>query len=295
MIPDPSERLDVAIVSSRGLADLGEDDLLLARALQKAGVSAKPTPWIGSAVDWCRIDATVIRSTWDYSDHLDAFLAWVDQVSACSLLLNPPDVVRWNADKRYLEELSNRGFPVVATRWLEAGSQKRLLEVMAEEGWSRAVMKPVVSGGAQNTWLVDAGNPGPHPAESDRLLSTRDMMIQPYMNRIESDGELSVMFINGRYTHTMVKCPGRGDYRVQEEHGGSLERMEPGDEVVDLARRITESVSTNLLYARVDLVADARDEYLLMELELIEPELFLRYDEGSVTAMAGAIASTLRA
>ncbi|MCH7549644.1 MAG: hypothetical protein IH969_08955 [Candidatus Krumholzibacteriota bacterium] len=282
--------MDVAIVSSKDLVDFGEDDRLLVEALCKLGLSAGPVAWRGSDVDWSRIGVAVVRSTWDYSEDLTSFLQWVDHVSTRSTLVNHRDVIRWNANKRYLRQLEQEGLPVVPTRWFTKGSNVGLTDAMTEAGWREAVYKPVVSGGAANTHRVDLDAPGGHPRDFARLLAERDMMVQPFMERIALDGEVSLTFIAGQYSHAVVKRPGAGDYRVQEELGGSLERTEVPGATVELAKRIVDASGSDLLYARVDLVPGVRDDLRLMELELIEPELFLRFEPASVHAMAAAIA-----
>lgn len=289
---DAASGVDVAIVSSRNLADLGVDDRLLVAALRDAGISAQPAPWRGNDVDWSRVGAAVVRSTWDYSEDVDAFLAWVDHVSEKSLILNAPDIIRWNADKRYLRDLAERNVAVVPTRWIPKGSAVTLLESMKEAGWTSAVFKPVVSGGARDTHRVGSARPGAHPQEFARLLSTRDMMLQPYMERIERDGEISLIFVQGEYTHAVVKWPARGDYRVQEELGGSLRSTHAGCDTVKLARDIVEATGTGPLYARVDLVPDSAGNLCLMELELIEPELFLRFEPAAIEALVTAIVAS---
>jgi len=276
------ERVDVAVVSSAGLRDLNQDDRLLVSALRRRGLRAEALPWREGDVDWTRVGTAVLRSTWDYTDRLGAFLAWVDGLAPHTRVVNPPDVIHWNTDKRYLAELAGEGIAVVPTRWIGAGSGARLSDVLAEAGWERAVIKPVVSLTAMNTYVVDATALDTHAQEFDRLLATRDMMVQPYLERVAADGELSLVFIDRRYSHAVAKRPKRGDFRVQAHHGGSLERCEPGDRGLGVAEDILAACEGDLAYARVDLIPDTEGAPLLIELELVEPELFLRYAPESI-------------
>ena len=286
------DRVDVAVVSSAGLCDLNEDDRLLAAALRRRGVVAEALPWRDGGVDWRCVGTAVLRSTWDYTDRLDAFLAWVDGLAPHTRVVNPPDVIHWNTDKRYLAELEEKGFGVVPTRWLDAGTDAHLADVLTDAGWGRAVIKPVVSATARNTYLVDAGALDGHAQEFRTLLAARDMMVQPYLERVVTDGEFSLMFIDREYSHTVVKRPKRGDFRVQEHHGGSLESCEPGERARDAAEGILAACEGDLSYARVDLIPDSDGSPLLIELELVEPELFLRCEPASVERLASLLCRT---
>jgi glutathione synthase/RimK-type ligase-like ATP-grasp enzyme len=281
--------VDVAVVSSAGLADLNEDDRLLVDALRRRGARAEALPWREGGVDWGRVETAVLRSTWDYSERLDSFLQWVDDIAAHTRVLNPPDVVRWNTDKRYLAELERKGAGVVPTRWLSAGADARLEDVLGDAGWGQAVIKPAVSATARDTYRVDAGDLEWHAAEFARLLSTRDMMVQPFLERVASDGEFSLVYIDGEYSHAVAKRPRPGDFRVQEHHGGSLARIEPGARERGAADEILSMCSGELSYARVDLIPDGGGAPLLIELELVEPELFLRCEPASVERLAALV------
>lgn len=283
------ERVDVAVVSSAGLADFNEDDRLLIDALRRSGARASALPWRDDGVEWRSVGTAVVRSTWDYTEHLPAFLAWVDGIAPHTRILNPPEVIHWNTDKRYLADLEERGVAVVPTRWLARGSGARLAEVLADAGWERAVIKPVVSATAQNTHLVAPETLAHHAAEFERLLAARDMMVQPYLERVVTDGELSLIYLDRAYSHTLRKRPRPGDFRVQEEHGGSLERCEPDARTREVADAVLAATAGELTYARVDLIPGTGGAPLLVELELVEPELYLRYAPESVEHLAALV------
>jgi len=280
--------LDVAVVSSKQLRDLNEDDRLLIDALRARGLRSRAVAWRGQRVNWPGVGVAVVRSTWDYSTRLPEFLHWARDVSRVSTLVNGLDVVRWNTDKRYLLELQNRGFPVVPTHVFARGSTANLDEVLCRMEWPEGVIKPVVSAAARDTWRVSRGDPGSQKRFSD-LLRRQAMMVQPFLAHILDDGEVSLMFINGSYTHAVRKRARPGDYRVQDDHGGTVHDFDPSPDLIARAQDIVRAVPAEPLYARVDLARDSSDEYLLMELEVVEPEMFLRYSAASIQAFCDAL------
>ena len=290
---DGGGRIDVAVISSAGLRDLNEDDRILVRALRERGVVAEAMAWRGD-VDWSQVRLCVLRSCWDYSEHLDEFLQWIDNTALKCRVMNAPDVMRWNVDKHYLAQLDAQGIPVVPTIYAGVGDRTPLAAIMDDAGWERVVVKPVVSAAARDTYQVDRDAVDKIEGEFDRLVSTCDMMVQPYLDRVETEGELSLMYIEGVYTHTVLKLPKPGDFRSQDDHGGSVERLDPGEQAIALGGRIVGAACRRApAYARVDLVLDAEGHHRLIELELIEPELFLRYEPVSVDRLITAIERAL--
>lgn len=253
------------------------------------GVYPVARSWDDGAEAWEAHSAVVLRSCWDYHHRTDEFLRWLDDLERrAAHVLNPIPTIRWNATKTYLRDLADAGIGVVPTAVIEMGTEANLHGVMRERGWREAVVKPTVSATAFETWRV-----GPSPTSDDearfaRLLRERGMMIQPYVANIEQDGELSLMFLDGQFSHAVRKRPRAGDFRVQAEFGGTVETAEPQDDLVVEAERVLARTPTPCLYARVDgCVVDGR--FLLMELEVIEPSLFFQYDPGSADRLADAI------
>jgi glutathione synthase/RimK-type ligase-like ATP-grasp enzyme len=268
----------VALVTYDACPEPTDDDRLLADALSARGAAVHAAPWSDASVRWGSYDVVVVRSTWDYFLRAAEFHAWLDRLEREQVhVLNDVPTLRWNADKGYLRDLDARGVPIIPTRWLPRGSTPSLAALRRATGWSELVVKPTVSGGAHRTWRAS-----PH-AESDdesRLSTMTDdgaVMVQPLVDVVERDGEWSLLFFDGRYSHAVLKRPRQGDFRVQREHGGSLEPAEPSRDVIVAAERVLAAVpgAGTPLYARVDgCVVDGA--LLLMELELLEPELFLR-------------------
>jgi len=262
------------------------DDELLAVALRERGCEAQAVVWDEPAVDWSRFALCLIRSTWDYHDKHDEFLRWTRQVEAAAGLHNPAALVAWNSDKTYLRELAEGGVPIVPTAWAEREAEVDLDEVLRSRGWDEAVVKPIVDLGAHNLRRARAGE----GAQALHLTLGRsaEAMIQPFLPSLESAGELSLIYIDGELTHAVRKRAAPGDFRVQSIWGGTVERAEPGAAEVGLAEQALAQLDEPPLYARVDIVAGRDGDLCLMELELIEPNLYLTEHPPAAATLAEA-------
>jgi len=290
----------VALATCRDLPDWEVDDRPLFDALAACGLRVSHPVWNDPAVDWSGFDCVWVRTTWDYQEQLPEFLRWVDRVSGVSLLHNPASVLRWNADKRYLRDLSEAGVPIVPTVWLEAGSTADVEALVREQGWTRAFLKPQVGATARETLRFWADSHGFANAQRhvDRLLPREGLMLQPYLGSVETLGELSLLFADGELSHAVRKIPVPGDYRVQDDFGASDFREEPGQHAVSLALAAM-AVGTPgpdpLLYGRVDFMTAEDGGLVVGELELIEPSLFLRHDPAAGQRFAAALTRRLEA
>lgn len=281
--------MTVALATSQELKNLHFDDQHLLKALTDAGVNAMPVVWSDPKVDWGQFDCCVIRSTWDYSGRVEEYLAWARMVSQIIPLHNLVEIIEWNCDKRYLQELAKKGIAVVPSRFYDAGHKPEWRPLLNQPGWHEVVVKPCVSASSYDTYRVNVVKFCELEGELDRLFATRPMMIQPYMTTVETQGEVSLFFIQGKFTHAIVKRPKPGDFRVQEEYGGSIKGFKPPGPWRDLAREILDMTGKPLLYARVDLMVDDAGCALLSELELIEPSMYLRFGPECLTAFVSAI------
>ena len=286
----------VVLVTYDARRDFTDDDRLLADALSARGVPVHAAPWSDRSVRWSSFDAVVARSCWDYFLRPAEFHAWLDALeSEGARVFNDVRTLRWNADKSYLRDLESRGVAVIPTRWLERGSAPSLRELRHTTGWSELVVKPTVSGGAHRTWCALPGAEADDDARLATMVDDGAVMVQPLVDEIEREGEWSLVFLGGRYSHAVLKRPRRGDFRVQREHGGSLEAVEPPSSVISAAERVLANTPIGHeppLYARVDgCIVDG--ELLLMELELLEPELFLRCAPTASARMAEALLARL--
>jgi hypothetical protein len=283
--------LPIALVTYRGLPGLSADDQLLLPPLAARGIRAVPASWDDPVVAWDSYDALVIRSTWNYHTSLDAFRAWIDRIDAAGVpAWNPPTILRWNASKTYLRDLATRGVDVVPTQWIAEGAGTELAGVLADAGWSDAVVKPAVSASAYETWRITDGRLTTKDQSRFRKLVARPggAMVQRFVPELTTNGEWSLMFIAGEYSHAVLKRPRVGDFRVQHEHGGSAEPLAPPAHVLGAARQITTRIPGRWLYARVDGV-EIEGRFVLVELELLEPSLFLKSDASAADRFAEAI------
>ncbi len=278
----------VALVTCRAYPRLAEDDRLLRDALIARGVVAEPVVWDEAAVDWAGFEAVVIRSTWDYHVRADAFDAWINGHERMKVQLwNPPGVLRWNSRKTYLRELETAGIPTVPTRFIDQGGAS-LAAVLHETGWDDVVVKPVVSASAYETWRAARATLAQDAPRYARLLAEGAVMVQPFLPGIMTDGEWSLCFFAGRYSHAVVKRPRPGDFRVQADHGGRYAAVQPSRQLVAEAEAALRAADRRTLYARVDgCVMDGT--FRLMELELLEPGLFLATDAGAADRFADAV------
>jgi len=266
-----------------------EEEHLFVDALEHRGARVRRVSWSNPRFDWTRAGMAVVRSTWDYVERFDAFCEWVIAAERQTRLVNSPELVRWNWDKSYLGDLQRRGIRIPATRFLAAGNGSVLRRIVEETGWDQAVLKPTVSAGAFETFRLS-----PDAAETDRskaagVLDRKPMLLQEYLPAIEQEGELSLVLFGGEFSHAIRKTSRAGDFRVQIQHGGRAERVTPAAEEIELARQVVAVCSERPVYARVDLVRDRIGKLCLMELELIEPDLFCRQAPGSAERFASAL------
>lgn len=279
----------VALVTSAALPSLYGDEQELPSAFAAAGVDAAPVVWSDPEVAWSRYDAVVIRSTWDYFQRIGEFVAWLDRIEREGVrLYNPVPLVRWNFDKRYLAELKARGVRIVPTRFFDAGARVDLPALLREAGWTEAIVKPAVSGGAWRTHRFAVADAAAVQRELDEILRGSGALVQPFLDEITRVGEHSLFFFGGRFSHAVVKTPASGDFRVQAQFGGTHRAIEPPAEMLEAARAVLDLLPAPALYARIDgIERDVRFE--LMEVEVIEPYLFLPGSPGAIDRYVDAV------
>lgn len=285
----------IALVTYSGVPDLSDDDQILADALRRRGARPVPVMWDDASVAWRDFDVIMVRSTWDYYLRPDAFARWIDaREGAGECVQNPPAVLRWNSSKRYLSEVAARGIDVVPTRFVARGEAGvTLARIAAERGWSSLVVKPVVSAAAFATWRTASP---PTAADEERFVAAsaeRALIVQPLVPEVARDGELSLMFVAGRFSHAVRKRPHAGDFRVQAQHGGSVEPAEVDGALVAAAAAALATAPAPCLYGRVDgCVVGGR--FVLMELEVLEPSLFFGCQPAAADRFAEAIVASSR-
>ena len=297
----------VSLVSTATFADIDEDLPLIRDALAARGVDAEIVDWHDDGFGWATVDLAVIRSTWDYTDHVDAFLAWTDRVDAVTRLANPGAVVRWNIDKRYLGDLAAAGVPTVVTRILAPGDGPTagavVREVAAAAGGT-VVVKPVVSAGARDTDRYGQDEIEAAVDHADRLLGEgRSVIVQPYLHGIDEGGETGLVFVGDAFSHAF------GKEAILSTGTRSRDRAVGEEEIVPrvasaaehaVAEAALDAVATavpgwsrrDLLYARVDM-APQDGGPVVLELELVEPSLFCFVDDGAIDRVADAVVAAL--
>jgi len=245
-------------------------------------------PWSSIASN-TPADLVLLRSTWDYHKRIQEFRSWLTRLeSAGRRVLNPVPTVLWNLDKAYLRELSAQGIAIPETRFEYQLTPPRLAALMATMGWSHAVVKPRISATAYGTFLVSAGE----LVDSLAPAWESGALVQEYVREVAEQGELSLIFFGGEYSHAVSKKPKSGDFRVQTDFGGSVEPVLPSEDAVQFATRVLQATPHPWTYARVDIVETAKGP-LLMELELVEPHLFFDVEPRSAGRLADLLASTV--
>jgi glutathione synthase/RimK-type ligase-like ATP-grasp enzyme len=278
--------VDVILASATVLSHIDEDDPPLHAALKEAGVRAVTRPWDDPTVEWASAKLVVLRATWNYLHHHEAFLRWVDRVSAETRLWNPASVVRWNSHKGYLLDLAAKGLPVFPTKLVKRGEAADLRELAGD--WPEVVVKPAVSAGSWGTIRVGKGDWEEGQAHLDRLSAERDMLVQPYFRSVHDHGERAVVWIDGQLTHEVRKSP-----RFAGDQEGISAGMPVGGPEGEVAEAVMAAAPGPLLYARIDLARDEAGRPHLMELELIEPSLFFYKHPPATPVMVAAIKSRL--
>jgi glutathione synthase/RimK-type ligase-like ATP-grasp enzyme len=294
----PIRQARLALASCQDLPDWEVDDLPFHRALQARGIEFINPAWDSTDVDWASCEMVLIRTTWDYAERCTEFVEWAESVAQKTLLLNPPQVIRWNTDKHYLRELERGGARLLPTAWLERGTRPDIAALMRSMGGMKGFLKPIVGASARETLRFSVDGPGIAEAQAhcERLLRTESLMLQPYQPSVETQGEFSVLFFDGEPSHGVRKIPVPGDYRVQDDYGASdqpsplnPELLHAARQAIHLAEAALELEDGSLLYGRADFLMDSEGQYCLNELELVEPSLFFRHDPESPDRLARAI------
>jgi hypothetical protein len=282
--------MKVAIVTCKKLPEPDVDQELLTSALTARGAHVRMLPWDDDGLCPDDDELVVIRSTWNYFEDVERFLAWVTRTGKATRLYNPASVIRRNAKKTYLRELEERGIDVVPTEWAmrDPGnpSPKSVDAIMRERGWETVVIKPVVSAGSFKTQRFDASTVEGAQRFLDELRAERDVMIQRWMPSVDTYGERSLVWIDGDFTHAIRKSP-----RFVGGHEAVSGEVPIAPKERAFAERVLEPIRDDILYARVDMVEDETGKMRLMELELIEPSLFLKQCPAALDRLVAGIVS----
>lgn len=284
----------IALATYEQAPGLAPDDQLLLPRLDEAGIDAEPAVWSDKTVIWETFDGVVIRSCWDYHLHIQQFKSWLARLDASRVpIWNSLALIEWNADKRYLLDLAQRGIATIPTMVVPRGEPEDVVAIAEAEGWTRFVLKPAVSASGHSTHaltlpLDDAGH-----AAVERTCAIGDALIQPFAPEVPANGEYSFTFIDGELSHATMKRAAEGEFRVQAEHGGTAVAIAPPPGLAAQAAHVIRTLSETPLYARVDGI-ERGGAFLLMELELIEPNLYLEFGDGAARRFATALAGRFK-
>lgn len=269
------------------------EDRLIAEALQAKGLRVHRTSWDNPNFDWASTHVAVLRTTWDYFHRAKEFADWLDKVRQQTKLINPVETIRWNMDKHYLQDLANAGVNIVPTKFIEIGETQTLEALVAATGWNKVIIKPAISGAARHTYKMTLEEVPVHEAIFKQLIAKEAMLLQPFMDTVETHGEVSHMVFGGKYSHSVLKRAKSGDFRVQDDHGGTVHPYIATEAEIQFAEMATAKCSPVPAYARVDVMWDNHNQLALVELELIEPELWMRKQPQSAELFADSVVDAL--
>lgn len=265
------------------------EDKLLLEALKRKGFKVNRKSWDDKAFDWSLTKYVIFRTTWDYFDRFNEFSEWLKDVQTKTKLINPRELILWNIDKHYLGDLEKKGIPIPPTVFIEKGEHRTLAEIAHSTGWNKFILKPVVSGAARHTYMFESKDIQTHETVFRELIQEEAMMLQEFQENIFDKGEIALMIFGGKYSHAVLKKAKPGDFRVQDDFGGTLHDHEPNKEEIEIAEACMRACPQLPLYARVDIMWDNNGKPVVGELEMIEPELWFRRDEKSADRLADAI------
>ncbi|OSY89572.1 hypothetical protein WH52_00585 [Tenacibaculum holothuriorum] len=290
---------DVVILTDKNYLNLTEGDKLIQNAIQEdnyvkialenLGLKVIRLSWDNPNFDWSSTKTILFRTTWDYAVRFPEFSNWLNKVSKLTKLLNSEEIIRWNIDKHYLLDLQKNGVHICESYFVEKEETRTLKELAGLHKLSNFVLKPCISGGARHTYKISSATIEEHEAVFSELIANEAMILQPFQYNIVSKGEISFMVMNGKFTHAILKIAKEGDFRVQDDFGGSVHDYTPTQSEIDFAENTVKACDEIPIYARVDAFIDNNGKLALAELELIEPELWFRNHPKAANELAKGI------
>lgn len=262
-------------------------DSLLFEPLKKIGWHAEQISWWNKKIDWAQYEFVIIRSTWDYQNNYREFLETLQNIEKQTRLENPLSLVQWNIDKSYLRDLRNKGIEIVPTEFRSGIKKGDIANYFDQFSTGEIIIKPAISANADDTFRLDRATAVHMERKLINVFKSRSHLVQPFMKNIK-EGEYSLFYFGGKYSHTILKKPKTNDFRVQEEHGGVLASVTPPVELKNQAQKVIYTLDGVPLYARTDFVRSPENTFALMELELIEPSLYFNMDKKAAEKFVSA-------
>ncbi len=269
-----------------------EDDYVQ-KALEKKGLKVTKTYWDNPNFDFSSAKLTLFRTIWDYFHRFDEFSKWLEETKHKTTFINSPEVIDWNLDKHYLQELSEKGINIPNTIFIDKGDKRTLKEIFNQCNWKDAVLKPTVSGAGRHTYKLTSENVNSYEQIFSELIECEDLMLQEFQYNIYDKGELAFIIFNGKYSHAVLKQGKKGEFKVQDDFGGTVHNYEPIKEEINFAEKVALAYQPTPTYARVDVILDNNNKPAIGELELIEPELWFRFYPPAADLFADAIVEML--
>ncbi|WNW02423.1 hypothetical protein RRF68_03075 [Tenacibaculum sp. HL-MS23] len=266
-----------------------DEDNYVKVALEKIGLKVGRLSWYDATFNWSTTKYILFRTTWDYFDRYDEFSKWLNNVSKQTILLNSEAIIRWNIDKHYLQDLQKKEVPICESYFVETTEKSSLQELATKHQLNEFVLKPCVSGGGRHTYRINPQNTPDHETIFKKLIAKEALILQPFQHNIVKKGEISLILINGKFTHAVLKIAKKGDFRVQDDFGGSVHNYTPTQPEINFAEKAIKACNELPIYARVDVFTDNNNNLALAELELIEPELWFRNNPKAADELAKGI------
>ncbi len=268
-----------ALLTISDLSNFQSYDNLIVQPLSKLGWECEFVPWDSTSINWDDFDAVIIRSTWDYQQKEKLFFKTLQSIEASTATLyNSLDTVKWNINKRYLLELEKENISIVPTRLYDSFDFDIVNQLFSFFNENKLIIKPCVSANADDTFILEQNKMGSLKPVLENTFSQKDFLVQPFIKNIRIEGEYSLIYFGNRLSHVLLKTPKDGDFRVQEEHGGILKAInKPESSLIDFGNKVMGTIPYQCLFSRVDVVRGSNN-YLLMEIELIEPSLYFNMD-----------------
>jgi glutathione synthase/RimK-type ligase-like ATP-grasp enzyme len=278
-----------AFLTLRNRGDFVIDDEHAIGPLSELGWRVSTVSWRQTEIPWREFDAVIIRSTWDYWDDVPAFLEVLRQIDRESRLANSLEIVRWNLEKTYLVDLERKGVGIVPTIWPGEVKPDSFQAFSGQLKSDELVIKPVIGANGEKAFRVSPADPEQRRAMISDCFTDRRALVQRFMPAILTEGEYSLFFFSGAFSHAILKIPAESEFRSQEERGAVIRAVVPEQHLLMRGQQALAALAGTPLYARIDFVRDDEDDFLVMELELIEPSMYLRTDPGAPMRFARAI------
>ncbi|MDR9419860.1 RimK family alpha-L-glutamate ligase [Gracilimonas sp.] len=273
--------------------NLLKEDRLVKEALEAKGLKVCRKDWADEEFDWSKTRNILFRTNWDYFDRYEEFTEWLQSVSLKTNFINSIELVSWNSDKHYLADLSKKGIRIISTRYLPLNSHLDIEELKNLTGWENMVIKPTVGGAGRHTYKITPKNIGEMSMKLAPLMKREDFMIQPFQYSVAEVGEVSMMIFGNEFSHAVLKKAKPGDFRVQDDHGGTVHHYEPTQEEIEFALSAVEACPSLPAYARVDIIRDNDGVLAVSELEIIEPELWFRFKPEAAPLLADQVLKSI--